>query len=334
MPYDPLWKYCTPAHCRDFLLSLDLLGPTDWAPAKQLGCLYALARHPERHYRTVLLSKPDGGFRQLDVPDPLLRRVQRNILRRVLSGLSLSPHATAYRSGISLRANAAPHVHRPQVLTVDIKDFFGSIAFPQVYSHAFPAALFPPSIRMLLTNLCCLREHLPQGAPTSPAISNRIMRPFDARIAAWCAPRDIAYTRYCDDMAFSGSFDPQAVLGAVRLHLGPMGLSLNPEKTRHRAQGRQQRITGIVVNERAQVSRQTRRTLRQAVHYCSAFGTASHLERLGDTAYLPAGREGILRYLRRLLGQINHVLHVNPADDPARRMREAVLQLIRQEDQH
>ncbi len=328
MAYDPLWKYCTAEHARAFLLSLRLLGDTHWPAEKQLGCLYAVARRPERHYRSVAIQKCDGTPRRLRVPDPLLKRIQRNILHHVLDGLSVSPRATAYRPGASIAQGAAPHVGQKLVLTLDIEDFFGSITFPMVYRAAFPAALFPPHTRWLLTSLCCDRDRLPQGAPTSAAISNLVMRPFDAHMDAWCAARGIRYTRYCDDMAFSGDFDARAVTQKARAFLAAMGFALNEQKTRAIGRESRQTVTGVVVNEKPQVSRAYRRALRQEIHYCETYGVRSHLERLGDARYLPAEGENIPRYLRALLGRIGFVLMIRPDDAYFQGARAIVRQML------
>lgn len=324
MRYNPLWQYCTPALQRDFLLSLGLLSDTGWDEAKRLRCLYALAGHAERHYRPVLIPKRDGTLRRLLAPDPLLRAVQRDILHRVLPERARSPFATAYFSGASIRAGALPHVGQPQVLKLDIEDFFGAITYGMVLQSAFSDCYYPPQIAALLAHLCCYSDLLPQGAPTSPALSNLVMRPFDAHMGAWCHQRGIAYTRYSDDMTFSGAFDARAVERKVRAFLEARGFTLNAKKTRHLTRGRRQVVTGVVVNEKAQVSRDTRRRLRQALYYCQRYGPAAHLARIGDTDYLPDGPAGVLRYLRSLQGRIGHVAQVCPQDAAFARMhREA-----------
>lgn len=325
-----LWKYCTMEHCKELLLSFGLLGDTSWTEAKQLACLYAVANHVEKHYRPVTILKRDGSPRSLLVPDPLLKRIQSNLLHGVLDGMDVSQYATAYRKGSSIVSNAAAHVGKPQVLKLDIEHFFDNIHFLMVYRSVFSASLFPVPVGTLLTHFCCYRDRLPQGAPTSAAISNLVMRSFDAYIGTWCAQQGIAYTRYCDDMTFSGEFDARMVTNKVRGYLREMGFALNEEKTKRLAQHNRQMVTGIVVNQAAQAPAQYRKRLRQTLYYCEKFGVAEHLSFIGDARYLPF-EEGIKRYLDSLLGQVNFVLHVNPHDAYFQQAKHTVQTLRRRE---
>lgn len=140
-----LWKYCTAGHCREMILSLRLLEGEEWTDGRILSCLYAISNHAEKHYRKHKLVKKDGGVRHIMAPDPVLKTVQRNILHHVLEGLEISPCATAYHKGASVRLNAASHMDKPVVLKLDIKDFFGSITFPMVHQAPSTAgtSLFP-----------------------------------------------------------------------------------------------------------------------------------------------------------------------------------------------
>lgn len=237
--------------------------------------------------------------------------MQRNLLAHVLVGLPVSPHATAYRKGVGILQNAAPHAGKAIILRLDIADFFPSITFAMVYARAFPRAYFPPAAAALLTSLCCCRDTLPQGAPTSPAISNLVMRPFDSFIGKWCAELGITYTRYCDDMIFSGDFDAYMVERKVEGLLSLMGFSLNRKKTRVYTPANRQQVTGIVVNRHPQASREYRRALRQELHYCAKFGVDSHLER---TLAHRACKEEQLRYLQAMLGRVAFVLQLNAQD--------------------
>ncbi len=307
MAYSDLWKYCTAKHCNDLLISMDLFAPVDMAADRQLACLYELSNHPERHYRTARLPKRDGSFRRIDAPDFLMKTVQSNLLRHFLEQQPISPYATAYYKGGSPAVHARRHVGAKQLLKLDIKDFFPNITFSMVLRTAFPGRLLPPAAAVLLTSLCCLRESLPQGSPASPYISNLVMRPFDDYMGGWCEEQGICYGRYCDDMTFSGDFDGETVLYKARGFLGAMGFSLNNRKTCLLSNGRRQTVTGIVVNQKAQISKTCRKKIRQSIYYCRKFGIESHLTRCHTDAD-PA------LYLNALLGKIDWVLSVNPED--------------------
>ncbi|WP_394526674.1 reverse transcriptase family protein [Lacrimispora sp. JR3] len=320
MNQSDIWKYCTPEHCRDMLLSFRLLGeklPDD----KVIACLYSVSNHTERHYKVIQIPKRDGTRRTLMVPDCLLKKIQKNILNHILSGFAVSSCATAYQKGTSVLKNASVHTGNRLVLKLDIKDFFGTISFPMVLGSVFSRKYFPLSVGTMLTSLCCCREFLPQGAPTSPAISNLVMKPFDDYMKQWCGKQGISYSRYCDDMTFSGDFLPGRVIRKVSDFLSVMGFSLNEEKTRILSCHRRQAVTGIVVNEKVQVSADYRRKLRQEVYYCLKFGVKSHLERTGRTE-LDSEKER--RYLDSLLGKIRYLLYINPEDAWFQEARERI----------
>lgn len=312
-----LWKYCEDGQIKDFLVSLDLFAPAEMKTERQIACLYGLSNHMESHYYKTSIRKKDGTRRYLSVPDGLLKKVQRNIVRHILNGYSVSPYATAYKKGGSVRCNAASHVGQPVLLKLDISDFFGSILFYQVYSAAFPAQYFPPAAAVLLTNLCCYKERLPQGAPTSAPISNLVMKPFDSSMGQWCRDRGITYTRYCDDMTFSGDFDVTRVKNKVRGYLDAMGFALNEKKTRVERAGGRQLVTGLSVNEKVQTTAWYRRQLRQEIYYCKKFGTASHLKRYFEKNGKYTGKEVQLskkQYLQGLLGKLDYIQFVNPSE--------------------
>ena len=316
-----LWKYCGKEQEKAFILSLNLLPASvreRMSGEAQLALLYALSNHVERHYRETRIPKKGGGSRRLLVPDGLLKGVQRNILHHCLDGRSISAHACAYRRGLSTVDNAAPHAggERDKILLkLDIRSFFDSILFPRVYGAAFPGSLFPPAAAGLLTHLCCCHDRLVQGAPTSPSISNLVMKPFDDYIGKWCEERRIAYTRYCDDLTFSGVFDAGEVYRKVRGMLEAMGFALNSRKTVVVNRGRRQTVTGLVVNERVRTNAQYRRRIRQEIHYCRRYGVRGHLRAVGSLSGKETEAEAAAKeqaFLQSLSGRIAHVLQTEP----------------------
>lgn len=353
--YD-LWKYCTPEQVRAVLHSFGLLSGIPLDKEKELACLYAVSNHTEKHYRQVHIPKKKGGMRRLCVPDDLLCTIQKNILRNVLCDFFVSSYAAAYKKKTSILDNVMPHVGAKQIVKLDIKDFFENISYLLVYQHAFPATYFPPAIRRILAELCCYRDYLPQGAPTSPAVSNLVMKPFDEYMGAWCQERDICYTRYCDDLTFSWKnveedkkmTDTGTLIKKVRGFLQVYGFELNNKKTRILARNVRQSVTGIIVNEKAQVSREYRRALRQELYYCRKFGVESHLRRKyaecdGSKERTGKQNENIefdetknfeqkilcRKYLQNLLGKINYVCLVNPEDAEFQKAKKEVLEWMK-----
>ena len=284
--------------------------------------LYAVSNRLNRHYRKVELPKGDGTLRTLSVPDNLLKTIQRRIAQVLLSTLPVSPYATAYRPGGSVVKNARPHVGKPVVLKLDIYHFFDAVCYSRVKKEIFPPEIYSEQNRILLSMLCCYQDRLPQGAPTSPAISNRILLDFDQEIGKWCARRGISYTRYCDDLTFSGDFAPGDVIRFVRERLKVRGFLLNNRKIQVLRQGQRQSVTGVVVNQSLQAPANLRRELRQQVYYCRKFGVSDHLARTKQTV----SEED---YLRRLLGQVNFALQINPADQELADARQWLVAEIR-----
>ena len=117
MDHTELWKYCTAADVREMLLSLQLVDQS-WPEPKQLACLYAVSDHPSDHYYSCVIPKANGTSRRLQVPDALLKGIQRNILHNCLETLPVSSSAMAYRPGLGVRSNGAAHVGQTQVLNL------------------------------------------------------------------------------------------------------------------------------------------------------------------------------------------------------------------------
>ena len=284
--------------------------------------LYGLSNNLSAHYREVKLPKRDGSFRTLHVPDEILSRVQRAIADKLLAYEPISPYATAYRVAGSVRKNAAPHVGKAKILKLDIAHFFDSVMYSTVKEMAFPKEKYAEKIRVLLAMLCYCGEVLPQGAPSSPMITNIIMRCFDETVGKRCQSLGIAYTRYCDDMTFSGDFDETAIIPFVREELRKYGFFLNDKKTAVVPCCRRQTVTGVVVNEKLNVSSAYKRRIRQEIFYLQKFGVAEHLKKTASDL-------SAKQYLMKLLGRINYVLQICPDDGNFLRYKEAVIRLLK-----
>lgn len=276
---------------------------------KDLGfsakALYAVSYHRNSYYRHTKIPKGNGEYRELCVPDEFLKAIQRSITNNLLAYEEISPFATAYRIGGSTLLNARPHVGKPILLKLDIRHFFDNIIYPQIKEKVFPSERYSEANRILLTLLCMYRDALPQGAPTSPAISNIIMKDFDNIVGNWCLGKNIAYTRYCDDMTFSGDFEPREAISFVKQELRKMGFFLNDKKTTVVRDGQKKIVTGIVVNEKPNASASYRRKLRQELYFCKKYGVEEHIRRLG--LEIPASA-----YIMQLLGRVNYVLQIIP----------------------
>lgn len=296
-----MWKYIGIKECNEFLLSLHLFNSKD--DKKYLKTIYSITNNIENNYKVYKIKKRNGKLRTIHEPDKLLKHIQRQILNNILNNKSISKYAKAYHSGISLKENALPHINKDLILKLDIKDFFENINFIDVYNACFSIEYFPKSVGMILTYLCTYQDHLIQGAPTSAYISNLVMKDFDDVIGEWCDNNNISYTRYSDDMTFSGNFNPSEIITKVRKMLSKLGLELNNKKTHIVKKSASQNITGLVVNEKVQTSNKYRKKIRQEVYYIKKYGLSSHLKKLNI--------RDKDKYLHSLYGKILYVLQID-----------------------
>ncbi len=281
--------------------------------------LYSFSNSVEKHYRKVALPKSNGEFRYLHVPDESLKMIQRKIYQVLLSRETVSVYATAYRYGGSTVKNAKPHIGREYLLKLDVKHFFDSIIQPVVMNQVFPADRYSEANQVLLSNLCCLQGVLPQGAPTSPAISNIVMKEFDDTVGRWCRDRNISFTRYCDDMTFSWNNADYSsdLISFVKNELKIRGYFLNEKKTVLVKNGQRKTVTGIVVNKKVNISSEYKRTVRQELFYCMKYGISSHLTHTGQD-----DSEDASAYAYQLLGKVNYILCVIGPNDEFERYRD------------
>lgn len=268
--------------------------------------LYGLSNNLEKHYHNVLIPKRDGGKRKLSVPDLILKSVQKSIADNILAQYPISSYAKAYKIGSNVQRNAQPHVGKKKILKLDIEGFFDHILYSQVKNTVFCEEKFAEPIRVLLTMLCYYKESLPQGAPTSPAITNIIMYDFDEAVGSFCNEKKIAYTRYCDDMTFSGDFDEREVIAFVKGELCKLGLFLKNRKTAVIPASKRQTVTGVVVNEKLNITKDYKKKIRQEMHYIQKFGLDEHIKRckIADKQ----------QYVLSLRGRIAFVLQTTPND--------------------
>lgn len=283
-----------------------------------MSYVYAASNAPEHFYRKFQIPKKAGGVRQITEPLPSLKEIQRWVLDNVLDKLEVSPYAKAYIKGKSIKDNVRFHRNQKMVLSLDIKDFFGNLSANMVYEKFLDVG-YHKDIAMMLTSLCCLKGSLPQGAPTSALLSNILMKPFDDAVARYTTENKIRYTRYADDMTFSGDFDVLELLRYVRRELKRLGLSLNNDKTRLRKQGQRQEVTGIVVNCRPQLSKNLRKKIRQEIYYIQRYGLNSHLEFIGEKRQ---------NYLQHLQGVIGYALFINPKDKEMEEYSQTIKRLM------
>jgi retron-type reverse transcriptase len=268
------------------------------------------------HYKRFKIPKKSGGERLISAPMPKMKRAQYWILDSILEKIPLEPNAHGFRRGRSILTNAKPHIGSDVVINLDLENFFPSISYKRV-KGLFQALGYSPAIATILGLICTeptLEEveidnksyfvatserHLPQGAPTSPAISNILCRRLDRRLANMAATKGFTYTRYADDITFSASENASRYVGKILRNARDIvtheGSIVHPHKTRILRKSRQQEVTGIVVNEKANIDRATLKRFRATLHQIEKDGLAG--KHWGGGKDLIAEIEGFANYV-------------------------------------
>jgi RNA-directed DNA polymerase len=284
------------------------------------------AKSALRHYTLRWLKKSSGRYRLLEVPKSRLKAIQRQLLDDLLAHVPPHDAAHAFRTGRSLVGFAAPHAGQRLVLRLDLHDFFPSVRATRVHA-LFRRLGYPIGVARLLTGLCthsvapgewpvvtaadtacrqrCALPHLPQGAPTSPALANLCAWRFDTRLAALAVSAGAKYTRYADDLAFSGGHDFERAARRFQVQVMRIaleeGFEINARKTRFMRPGVRQQLCGVVLNTRPNIRRDEFDRLKAILHNCVKHGPNTQ-----NRAALPDFRA-------HLLGRIGWVEHLHPA---------------------
>lgn len=281
------------------------------------------------HYHYRWLEKASGGWRLLEVPKSRLCNIQRKILQQILNRVPPHAAAQAFQQGHSSLSHAALHTGQRVVVRLDLKDFFTSI--PGARLHALFAKLgYPEKVAGTLARLCSNRTptaivkdktsrqsalvssghllrspHLPQGAPTSPALANLCAYRLDIRLQALADNMQASYSRYADDLTFSGDekfeqslarFIPQVAAIAI-----DEGFLLNYKKTSVMRAATRQQVTGIVVNSHCNIKRTDYDALKAILTNCLRSNPASQ------------NREGHADFHAHLAGKLAYMRMINPA---------------------
>lgn len=258
-----------------------------------------------QQYRYFKLRKRSGGYRTISAPEGKLLTIQQFIYYRILQPVPGHPAATGFRQGLSIVDNVRPHLGKKQILKTDLHDFFDSIHQHRV-TRAFREIGYPANVSEILAQLCCLEKRLPQGAPTSPALSNIIAFHMDDRLVALAKKCNLTYTRYADDLTFSGDFIPEEdFLSKLNTIVLREGFALNVKKTRFIGESRRKIVTGVSISSgvKMTIPKVKKREIRKNVYFVLTKGLSEHQRAIGSKD--PA-------YLKRLLGQLSYWLSVEP----------------------
>jgi RNA-directed DNA polymerase len=277
------------------------------------------------HYVTFTVPKRSGGLRTLSTPHRKLAAAQQWIHENILKKLSVETPAHGFVAGKSVLSNAKPHIGKKVLVNADLENFFPSITFPRMRSVIHRLG-YSPAVATILALLCteCPRRQvmydgkpywvatgprgLPQGACTSPALSNQVARRLDKRFAGLAAKMELTYTRYADDLTFSGDAELDGKIGyflaRVRHIAEDEGFTINEKKTRVLGRRSRQQATGIVVNDKPSLPREELRRLRAILHRACKEGLdAQNRERRSDFRAWLQGKIAYVRMVRPELGE-------------------------------
>lgn len=281
-----------------------------------------------QHYTYRFVSKRTGPPRLLEAPKPRLKTMQRQILRDILNHVPTHEAAHGFVRGRSCLTAARKHAGEQLVVAIDLKDFFPRTRVSRIH-RLFRNLGYPHDVARLLTDVCTTStpdvvfeglptsrrdafhtrqvfrdRHLPQGAPTSPALANAAAWMLDVRLTRFAARFDAAYTRYADDMTFSGGDElnsrRKGFSAGLREIVQDAGYRLNPRKTRIMGRATRQRVTGVVVNAHVNIGRREYDRLKATLYNCV---------RLGPSSQNHAGHDN---YRAHLEGKVTWVESVNP----------------------
>ena len=227
----------------------------------------SMERFQDRNYRTYRVKKASGGYRTIEAPRSYLKMVQRWIYEYILSNIKLPRYVTGFVIGKNIFDNAAFHLESKNLMVIDIENFFPSVSERSVF-EIFRKLDYPVKVAHRLAKICTLKRRLPQGAPTSPMLANMAFMPIDNELMELAEAWECAYSRYADDIAFSGEtvFSGKDIAEITKIIRGG-GFRVNRRKTRIIGSGGRQMLAGLVVNRIGKPARSKRMFWRSMFYH-------------------------------------------------------------------
>ena len=251
--------------------------------AKDLGIplskIETLVQNLDALYNVFPISRGKNKKRWITAPKRELKNIQHVILHQILYNAQAHDCAHGFVPKRSIVTNARPHVQKQWVANFDIHSFFPSTKAQVVFQSIQKNFNFSESFNVFLSRLLTLRGRLPQGAPTSPHLANLIMWEADTQLHKYSDEHDLTYTRYADDLTFSGDAIPRTIQNDISKILAPSGYMLSHTKSKILGQHKRQMVTGLVVNRKLNLPRPIRKKLRAIVHDISLNGIEHAMER-------------------------------------------------------
>jgi len=275
------------------------------------------------HYREFEIPKKKGGKRLISVPYPALMECQHWISKNILSKVKIHYTAHGFANKKSIITHSKIHIDKNHLLKIDLKDFFSTITINQVIT-VFNSLGYNHWVSFYLASICCSKGVLPQGAPTSPILSNIVAKTLDRRLIKFAMRFNLHYSRYADDLAFSGEIIPVKFIEYITLIINSCGFKVNEEKTKLFKYKGKRILTGISISDKCiKVPRDYKRNLRMEIHCIRKFGLYNHLikKQINNQDYLQS-----------IIGKINFWLSVEPENGFAKKALKEFKLLILQKE--
>lgn len=285
--------------------------------------LYKLS--PEKQYTTLNIPKKAGGFREISAPISAIKSIQRKLAVILVDFYPQKFCVHGYTKQKSIKTNALVHSRKRIIINLDLKDFFSSINFGRVRGlfKSYPFD-FNDEVATILSQICCFKGKLPQGAPTSPIVSNYICRKLDNELLAFAREYKVDYSRYADDITFSTNLNhlPTAI-GRIRGNklilskklkelIRNNGFIINDDKTRYALKWNRQDVTGLIVNAGVNVPRKYIKRVRSMLHAWEQYGLKAaakeHFEKFNYKNKMPDYPD--ISFKNELTGMINYIGHI------------------------
>lgn len=273
---------------------------------------YYADRNNSKRYTTFSIPKKNGDPREIKAPVASLKRIQK-ALNLILS-IVFEPHpnSTGFLRNKNLLDNASPHIGKYYIYNIDLKDFFPSITYGRVKACLeIPPFNLPSELSCLIANICCDEARLPQGAPTSPLLSNIICQRLDRKLSGLSKTNKVSYTRYADDLTFSSYYNVFNGRRKFRREVFEIienqGFLINEDKIRLQGDGYRKIVTGLVVNEKVNLERNSIRNLRALLNSWKKSGYAvaeqNFMSKKGTSTSLALHVAGKLSYMKMIRGK-------------------------------
>jgi RNA-directed DNA polymerase len=289
--------------------------------------LYIL--NPDEQYETFFIPKKKSGQREIVSPTSEIKAVQRKLNEILQAVYNVKPSAHGFLIERNIVTNATPHANKRFVFNLDLKDYFPSIHFGRVRGlFKGKPYLLPEDVATYLAQICCYKGKLPQGAPTSPIVSNMICAQLDSHLQNLASKYYCTYTRYADDITFSCNLKqfPHGIAvvemireekkvrvgGELERIIEENGFKINRDKVRLQVRSVRQEVTGLTVNKFPNVSRRYVRQIRAMLHAWEKYG-----HELAEQEYLEKYRskKGYAHFYKVVKGKIDFLKMVRGEED-------------------